>query len=161
MFPLTISVVLADHVRAQRDNPDGPNNANTICSSQAISGKFIWGVEHVGVDSYHMIFDRGEPFKGYLDDRLASKKARRRFPELEKVKLVTEGNSGEIIGLQVADLFAWCVSQKNQRDFAWQRRLLNLDRHDQWLDYAELMKPIPEAMALTKHWKLPTRRATK
>jgi hypothetical protein len=112
----------------------------------------------MNADCYHLVFDRGEPFKGHVDDRLANKKARQQFPVFSKIASITEAASSAYPALQVTDLYAWCVSQKDKRRFDWQKHLLSLDRLDQFLPYDRLIHPKDLAVQFVKEWKLPPRR---
>lgn len=157
LYPFTVTVNLSHHKRARADNPDVPNNANTICAVQAFGSCLAWGLENMKVDSYKMVFDRGEPFKGHAEDRVANKNFREQFPYLAKVS-ITEADAAGIPELQIADLYAWCVGQQHKRDFKWQKRLLGLDRHDEWLEYENLVNPEELTVRLAREWKLPLRR---
>lgn len=64
-------------------------------------------------------------------------------------------------GLQAADLFAWCVSHRDSASLRWHKEVLALPRMDEWIDYKELIKPIPGVASLVASWKLPKRRATR
>jgi hypothetical protein len=64
--------------------------------------------------------------------------------------------------LQAADLLAYCVGRKNDIRFGWQRKVVEIERIEEWLDYSELSKPLLDIVDLAKNkWKLPRRRATR
>jgi hypothetical protein len=159
VYPCTVSVVLPDHIRARSALENIPKNANEICSIQALHRCLEWGRDIVGADFYHLIFDQGEPFRGHIEDRRVSKKAVREFPVLGRITAVTDADMRNVPALQIADLFAWCVSHKKEnKKYSWQRRVLNIDRMDDWINEPHLMNPIARTMELMKEWKLPRRR---
>jgi hypothetical protein len=159
LYPFTVTVPLAEHGRARNENPDAPNNAAVICSTQAIGACLEWGQHNMKADAYHLVFDRGEQFRGPAYDRWINKKAVREFPELGKISSITDADSSITPALQVADLYAWCVSQKNKRDFEWQRRLLALDRQDEIIPYELLIHPVKRAVDLAGRFNFPARKA--
>jgi hypothetical protein len=157
IYPFTVTVPLSDHKRARQENADVPKHAATICAVQALGSTLIWGEKHMKVTAYQFIFDRGEPFKGHVEDRRV-KKAIREFPALERIT-VTEAASSTYPALQIADLYAWCVSQKNKRDFKWQKRLLSLPREDEYIPYDLMIHPNALTVKFVREWKLPARKA--
>lgn len=161
LYPYTVTVVLEDFKKAREVNSDVPKDATEICATQAAWRCLEWGADIAKADFYHLFFDRGEPFRGHICDRMRNPKAQKRLPLLDRITHIGESDCRHVPALQLADLFAWCVSHKNKMPYRWQTRVLNLPRIDEWLDYKELVKPFPTTANLVKSWKLPRRRPTR
>jgi hypothetical protein len=162
VYPCTISVVLSDYIKARQTLPNTPADATEICSTQALHRFLEWGTELAHADFYHLVFDQNEPFRGHIEDRRRNKKAKKEFPILGRIMSATDADMRHVPALQVADLFAWCVSHKNKQPyFSWQKRLLDLDRMDDWISSEHLANPITRTLELAKEWKLPPRKPTR
>jgi len=167
LFPVTITVHLADFVRLRKDRPEeGAKTAPEALVTQAISRVMEWGEKHHNppVTAYHLFFDRNEPYRGYIHDRWVSKKARRALPLLNKVVEVGEVLDMRITpALQLADLYAWCRSQKGKPpDFKWKRKLLKMDRIGEVLTYEAMVNSlIPGVTKIVESWNLPRKKPTR
>jgi hypothetical protein len=118
----------------------------------------------MGAHFYHFVFDQNEPFMGHVSDRQTNRKAKKHLKSfVDRILSTTTGNMREVPALQMADLFAWCVSQKGRKPrFRWQNRLLNQrDWFHDWFGYDQIVNPIPGVPALVKSWNLPRRKPTK
>jgi hypothetical protein len=162
LYPFTVSVVLDDFKKARQTNSSVPRDANEICAVQTLGGCLSWGMRHQRPHFYHLFFDQGEPFRGHIVDRQTNPKSAKIIPLMDRIIMKGEVDMRHVPALQMADLFAWCVSHRNKGDMhGWQRRLLNFPRGDEWLDYKELIKPHQSTVGFVKEWKLPRRRATR
>ena len=160
LMPFTATIVLSDFKRARGVNSDVPKDATEILATQALNACFEWGTSR-GTDWYDLFFDKNEPYRGHVVDRKRNPKARRQVPEIEKVSLIAEADMVHVPALQMADLLAWCVSHKRTPARNWQKRLLSLARVDEWLEYNNLIKPIPGVADLIREWKLSPRKPTR
>ncbi len=117
----------------------------------------------MGANYYHMFFDRSEPYRRYIYDRRYSKKARKHLPLLEKIIEIAEIDDMRCSpALQLADLYAWCVSQQDKTpNYKWQTKLLKQDRVSDLLDYPAMReKLIPGVTELVDGWNLPRKKPT-
>ncbi len=162
LHPFTITVVLADFVRCRKEKHPGAKNAPEALATQALEGVLRWGHEHMKVQSFHLFFDQNEPYLRHIYDRKHSKRARKDDTRLDDVFL-TEADAKKVPALQLADLYAWSVSQQDRPEqFKWQTKLLKLDREDEWLDYNALLKKIRPGIAeKVEGWKLPPKKDTR
>ena len=85
----------------------------------------------------------------------------KQVPIIDRVTYIGESDMRKAPALQLADLFAWCVSHKHKDLYEWQSNLLKVPRLDEWIDYSEAIKPIAGTAELVKTWKLPRRRPTR
>ena len=108
-----------------------------------------------------VFFDQSEPFRGHIWDRQRNHKVLKQLPLLERITRNEEVDMRHVPALQMADLFAWCVSHKSAVRMSWHKAVLDLSRMDEWIDYKELVKPIPGVATLVASWKLPKRRPTR
>jgi hypothetical protein len=164
LYPFVVTVVLKDYLRARKDHPDVPPTAEEILVTQVLHGCLKWDIDYIGSNTWHLFFDQNEPYRGHVCDRQNKREMLRKFPLMKKVVENAEADMRHVPALQLADLFAWCVSQKNRkRPFNWQDKVLSLDRGHmwEWLDYAALTHPIPGMTDLMKSWKLPKRKPTR
>ena len=61
--------------------------------------------------------------------------------------------------LQVADLYAWCVSNQDvDHGYDWKAKLLRMDRFDQLINSETIGETIGGSQAVWDSWKLPPRR---
>jgi len=160
LLPFTVTVVLDDFKRARDANPEVPKDATEILATQALHACLEWGQSR-GAHVWYLFFDQNEPYRGHISDRRHNPKAVRQVPLMDRVFIQEEADMRYVAALQAADLFAWCVSHKKKHLHAWQTDLLRLPRLDEWIEYGDLLKPIPGVADLVKKWKLPRRRATR
>jgi len=162
LYPFTVTVVLEDFIKAREISSDVPKDATEICATQAVNRCLEWGKDIAHADFYHLFFDQGEPFRGHISDRKRNPKALKQLPLLDRIMHIGESDCRYVPALQLADLFAWCVSHKNRTPrYGWQTKVLSLPRIDEWLDYKLLVKPLPATANLVKSWNLPRRRPTR
>lgn len=162
LYPFTVTIALKDFVRFRSEAHLGPKTAPECLATQALGAVVEWGEDVMQADSYHFVFDQNEPYLGHVHDRKHNRKSRKALPIMEKVR-ISEGDMRKTAALQLADLFAWCVSQRSRTpQFKWQVRLLKKDRVDEFLDYEALTtKLIPGVAEMVEGWKLPPKKATR
>jgi hypothetical protein len=162
IVPFTVTIVLKDFIKAREYNPDVPKDANEVLATTALYRCLEWGSEILMADWYHLFFDQNEPFRGHVSDRTRNPKAVKQIPLLDRIVMKGEVDMRVTPALQVADLFAWCVSHKNALPrYEWQDRLLSHKYMDEWLEYDKLVKPIQQTVDIVKQWKLPSRKPTR
>lgn len=160
LYPFTVTVVLKDFIEARKITSGLPTTAAEACVTQALAKCLEWGVNAVA-EHHHLIFDQGEAFRGHIVDRNRSRKALKDVPVLGKITSIEEADMRKLPPLQLADLYAWCVSHKERNlGFRWQEQLLSMDRDDEWITYDRLINPIPGVADLVGGWKLPRRKPT-
>ena len=101
---------------------------------------------------------------GHILDRKTNKKSSKHLkPMWDRISSITEADMRDLPALQMADLFAWCISHRLQKPrHKWQNRILNHRKWlDDWLEYDQLMRVIPGISDLVKSWNLTPRRATR
>jgi hypothetical protein len=160
LYPFTVTVVLKDFVRAREANPDVPKNATEVLATQALHACIEWS-ESRGAHFMDLYYDRNEPYRGHTVDRQRNPKAVKQLSSLARIAIPPELDTREAAELQMADLFAWSVAHKEAPKRPWHHRLLDLPRGDEWIAYADLIKPIPGVSDLVKSWKLPKRKPTR
>jgi len=160
LFVATLSISVAEFLRARQAIPDLPNTIEEICATESLSFSFRWG-RSIGAKYYHLYYDQGEPFYGHIDNRMRHKKARRAIPLLNKVVVFAQANMRFTPALQMADLFAWCISHNDQVSRSWHKRLNDLHWNSLGLDYSHLLNPKRGAVELMASWKFPRRRPTR
>ena len=159
---VTLTVYLEDYKKAREKNPKIPNSVNEICTSELLGFVFRWG-RKIDADCYHLYFDQGEPFYGHVRNRIDSSRVRRDIQVLEKVAVLAEADMRSVPALQLADLFAWCISHNdNPSKRLWHRSLNDLPIDPSWesvyLDEGYLLNPTPGALERTAAWGMPQRR---
>ena len=156
--PVTISVVLRDFKRALQKIPllGCPEH---LCAIQAAACCLTYG-KWLEYDKYQFFFDQNEPFYGHIKDRTCNRKSKRSSPTWNVVHL-GESNMRDVPALQAADVLAWSVNHQSGVMREWQQRLLAIDRDQQWLDYASLVKAKPEDLEVIAAFGLPHRRPMK
>jgi hypothetical protein len=166
LYPCTITIHLADFIKARKDKPNqGAKTAPEVLATQAFYRVLEWGENNHNppVDFYHLFFDRNEPYRGYIYDRMINKKARKHLYLLDKVDEIAEVNMRRVPALQLADLYAWCRSQKDKPPhYKWKRKLLKMDRMSEVLTYKVLTENVvPGITELVESWKLPRKKPTR
>jgi hypothetical protein len=157
IFPCTTTFVLEAFNNARRSD-DHARTAEEQLIRQATGACAKWA-EIRGADTHEFIFDRGEPYRGFVCNLIESKKALGDAPWLKSVKRNENGSSRDTPGLQLADLYAWAVSnQKRPQISPWHAQLLGMTRLDQWFDLTNIHEVIPGSQEIWNSWKLPTRK---
>jgi hypothetical protein len=159
---VTMTIYLEDYKRAREKKPEMPNSVNEICTSEMLGFVFRWG-RKIGAEWYHLYFDRSEDFYGHVRDRKDNKKIRKDVPLLERVAVLVEAEMQLTPGLQLADLFAWCISHNDATSKRlWHRALDDLPIDPSWesayMDEGYLLNPTPGALERTQAWGMPQRR---
>jgi hypothetical protein len=80
LYPHSITVKLAEFIKARQDNPDVPRSANEVCVTQAVYDCMKWGFDGLGAQNIHLYFDQGEPFRGHICDRANHRKVLKQLP---------------------------------------------------------------------------------
>ncbi|MHB1672795.1 MAG: hypothetical protein ACYCSP_00945 [Acidobacteriaceae bacterium] len=158
LLPHTITIDLKDFIRARKVNPDVPKSANEICVTQAVFDCMKWGLDVLGVEHFHLFFDRNEQFRGHICDRVNNPKVLKKLPFLAKITTIAEVDMRNAPALQFADLLGWCASHKQDVRTKWHERMLKNSWTEYIVGYDQLINPIPRAVEFAKEWKLPRRR---
>jgi hypothetical protein len=158
---VTMSIYLEDYKRARETNPRLPNSVYELCTSEILWFVFRWGRE-VGAKWHHLYFDRGEAFRGHALDRARSDRVKETSPIFNDVVVKDEVNMRHTPALQLADLFAWCISHNDEPNKRlWHRALNDLPVDPSWesvyMDENYLANPTPGALERTAEWRLPRR----
>jgi hypothetical protein len=152
----TLTIFLEDYRKARDVVALLPNSVNDILVSESLGFCFRWG-RRIGAEQFHLHFDRGEPFRGHVLNIKESKKAKLDVPIFEKITVHPAADSSFTPALQMADLFAWCISHNDNANRWWHRVLNDLPWDSRYLDYGYLVKPDPVALERTLRWNLPRR----
>jgi hypothetical protein len=152
----TLTIFLEDYRKARDVVALLPNSVNDILVSESLGFCFRWG-RKIGAEQFHLHFDRGEPFRCHVLNIKDSKKAKLVVPIFEKVTVHPAADSSVTPALQMADLFAWCISHNDNTTRWWHRVLNDLPWDSRYLDYGYLVKPAPVALERTLRWNLPRR----
>jgi hypothetical protein len=152
----TLTIMLDDYRRARDVVPLLPNSVNEILTSETLGFCFRWG-RSIGAEHFHLHFDQGEPFRGHALDRANSEQAKIDAPYLAKMIVLPAADSKLTPALQMADLFAWCISHNDNVNRWWDRVLNDLPRDSKYLDYGYLVNPTPGALERTTDSNLPRR----
>jgi hypothetical protein len=158
-YPVTLTVLFDDWIRAKKTVPSLPDAIEEICATESLSFALKWG-RHTGVQKYELYFDRGEKFFGFIHDRWSHPKARKDIQLMKDILHVGTSISGDVPALQMADLFAWSINRANQETREWHRRLHTLPVWNPLLDYEHLINPNRRALELAAFWGLPRRRSS-
>ena len=165
IFPCVITIVLKDFKKAQ-SIPGSPQDATEVLAVQSFY-RMIECSQLIKASFLYLYFDRNEPFRGHISDRLRNKRftgdiKKDGFDIERRVAHIGESDMRAVPALQAADLLAWCVGHQDNIAFEWQKELLGIDRIQEWLDYSELSKPIAGLSDLVNNrWKFPRRRRTR
>ena len=162
IYCFVISINLADFVAHYQNNGGTAlKNANEGCLRQALHQLLLWSEQQAMCESVDCFFDRGEPFYGYIVNILESKKAVRDARLVLKIKNTIQANSRELPGLQMADLFAWAQSHRNDPWAPkWKVELLALPFQWEWIDKTNLNQVHQANQEAWATWKIPQRART-
>ena len=58
LYPHSITIKLAEFIKARQDNPDVPSSANEVCATQAVFDCMKWGFDGLGAQNIHLYFDQ-------------------------------------------------------------------------------------------------------
>jgi hypothetical protein len=157
--PATITVVLKDFKRASAEIQN-LGSVEHVCAVQAAVCCLRYG-KMMGFDKFQFYFDQNEPFLGHIRDRINNRKSRVSGPDWKLIVHTGASDMRRIPALQAADILAWPVNHKDQIRGNWQRRLLEIDRDKQWLDYSELMYCDRDIAKSVAAFRLPRRKPMK
>jgi len=163
LYCFVFSINLKDFVNYAKSNSDAIKDANEGCFRHAITDVLEWSRDEAAAcEEIHCIFDQGEPFYGYLVNLLESEKAKTDSWMLKKITSRTETDSRITPALQLADLFAWVQSHKNEPwNPEWKKTIRRLPYRWQWLDASNIHQINNAHQEIWKTWKIPKRAATK
>jgi hypothetical protein len=158
---ITMSIYLEDYKKVREVNPLLPNSVYELCTSEVLGFVFRWG-RKMGAEWHHLYFDQGEDFRGHALDRVSLDRVKKTSPIFENVVVNAEVNMRHTPGLQLADLFAWCISHNDEPNKRlWHRALDDLPDDPSWvsiyMDEKYLANPTPGALERTAAWRLPRR----
>jgi hypothetical protein len=125
---VTTLTIMQDDFRRARAKVPLLKNIDDLCLSESLRFGFEWG-RKIGAEQFHLHFDRGERFRGYAIHRRNSKQAKKDAPYLGKIVVCGAADSGVTPALQMADLFAWCISH-NDDVARWWHRVLHCREDD-------------------------------
>ncbi len=157
LLALTLRIPLDDYRRARNENPHLPNSVREILLSEVLSFAFRWG-RSISAEWHHLYFDQGESYYGHALDRKNSRRARKQITDMWKVAHLVKANMRFVPALQLADLFAWCISHNDVVTREWHDALHKLDWLSLYLDYGYLKEPTPGALERTANWELTRRK---
>jgi hypothetical protein len=158
---VTMCIYLEDYKKARENNPLLPNSVYELCLSEVLGFVFRWG-RKLGAESHRLYFDQGEEYRGHAIDRVNSNRVKSTCPIYSDVEVMQEVNMRRTPAIQLADLFAWCISHNDEPNKRlWHRALDNLPINPSWesvyLDKGYLANPTPGALEMTNKWRLPRR----
>jgi hypothetical protein len=159
LCPITLTIPFEDWLKAKKTVPNLPDTIEELCATESVNFAFKWG-RYIGSKKYELFFDQGERLYGHINTRWRHPKAKRDIPIMEDVVHVGESVSKYVPALQMADLFAWCISHNDSVSRQWHRKLYGFAWHSALLDYAHLINPIPEALEKVASWGLSPRKSS-
>lgn len=156
---VTMSIYLKDYINARKSNPLLPNSIYELCTSEVLGFVFRWG-RKVGAEQHYLYFDQGEDYRGHALARANSKRVKRTSTIFKNVVVEDEVDMRRTPAIQLADLFAWCISHNDEPNKRlWHRALNDLPVDPSWesvyMDEKYLANPIPGALERTAQWCLP------
>jgi hypothetical protein len=154
---VTLTIPLNDYRKARKVVAKLPNSITELCTSESLGFCFNWG-RRIGAQFYHLYFDQGEPFYGHAHDRKVGKKSKKAITLMKDVVHLGQSNMRVVPALQLADLFAWCITHNDAVTRKWHERLHDIPWDSLYLDYGYLVNPTPGALERTADWNLPQRK---
>jgi len=158
---VTMTIFLEDYKKARAQNPLLPNSVYELCTSEVLGFVFRWG-RRVSAEWHHLYFDQGESYRGHALDRVRADRVKETSSVFNYVVVNDEANMRHTPALQLADLFAWCISHNDDPNKRiWHRALNDLPVDPSWesvyMDEKYLASPTPGALERTASWRLPRR----
>jgi hypothetical protein len=170
IIPVTVTIDARDFTR-QAQTPGNPRVLSEVLASQLLDRIIMGGREiafRKGEDPkkvfYEFFFDRGEPYRGHILDRVE-------HPVFKRTTLKVSGidigryfqvnaplDSKDFAELQAADLFAWCYNHRHRIQFEWHYRMMDVRSDSVLLDHDALSKPSQQTVNFIESLKLPKRR---
>ncbi len=162
VFPSVVSIELKDFVQNAKVNPTHPQNADQSILRHCIANVVWWAQHKASCSECSLFFDQGEPFLGILIQIMQSKKAMRDAPALAMITSKGDADSRKVPGLQLADLYAWCVSHRlTEWHPEWLKTLLSDDYQLNHYDSTVISDVDTQAIQTFESWKVPRRSRTK
>ncbi len=162
LYPYTVTIHIKDYIRARDENEGLPVSLDEVLATEAINAVFKFGNDFAGTEYFDLIYDQNEPYRGHILDRQRHPKAVKVLQMFEKIATNTEANMRLFPPLQLADLWAWCVSHKREEQiWKWQQKMLNHPSDEAYGDYEKLSRPIQGTIDLVRKWKFPKRKRTR
>jgi hypothetical protein len=160
IYPFSVTICLADYIRAQKSNPQVPQDAHDVLIREALFWCIEWG-RTFSAREYHLFFDLSEKSRGYVSEFKQNRKATNEYPILNECS-ITEASSRKYPGLQMADLFAFSHSNiKAYNGNAWHQMVMGIEQDSVTFTYEELLNPIAAVVEKRKQWGLVQRKATR
>jgi hypothetical protein len=170
IFPSTVTIDAKEFRNVRDQIPTGPQILTEALASQGLDRLIVGGrtvAQRLGWDDkkvfYELFFDRGEPYRGHLEDRM-------RHPGFRSAVLQADGidvdryihihpplDSKDFPELQAADLFSWSYNHRQTIQFEWQYRLLDIPSDSVLLDRSALQNPEWKHVNFISSLKLPPR----
>jgi len=163
LVPTSTTLELLDFKKVQAH--DGPQDATQILATNGL-GQAVTLAGAVRSHFIELFFDRNEPYRGHVQDRLVNprflREMKRRNMDLSRYMLLgPELDMRDVPELQAADMFAWAVGNQRRSSCSWQQTLLSIpSRLSEWFDHDVLKRPDPVVDALEKSCQFPPRRPT-
>jgi hypothetical protein len=154
--PCAVRVDLDGFKRAQ-DELDDLGAVTEVCATQCLEHCARWW-QLRRAHWLYLFFDRGEPYRGHIEDRIRSPRATREFPLSKRIKRFEEVDMRNVPALQAVDRMAWSVSHWNKVNADWHARVLRIPRDDDPIDHSRIAEATPESLAKIKAYKLPPRK---
>jgi hypothetical protein len=160
----TISLDLKAFRKVRDEIPRGPQDASEVISTQSFT-KILECAGQVGAHFIELLFDRNEPYRGHIVDRIRNPLFIRQMKEnnidLERrVIMGPELDMRDTPMLQAADLLAWCACRRKRPTLDWHKEVLSIRRADELIEESHLRQPDPLTVSFVQHCKFSKRRPT-
>jgi hypothetical protein len=164
LVPHVITISLKDFLRARETNPELPKDVTEICATQAAGFALRQGFTYEA-HFFHFYFDQNESFRKHIEQRKLNKKANAHLKQInDRIIHIGGSDMRHVPALQMADLFAWCVSYQYRKPrYKWQNRILDHNNFE-WFDYDKLLavrSDFPDMVKQVRSWGLPNTTSTK
>jgi hypothetical protein len=161
LYPFSVTICLADYIRARQSNPQVPQDAPDVLIREALFWSTEWGRNVIGARDYHLVFDRSEQSRGYVSELKQNRYATTEYPMLKEWS-IAEAPSRKYPGLQMADLFAFSHSNiKAYNGNRWHQMVMGIEQDCVSFTYEELLNPVSAVIEKRKQWGLVRRKATR
>ena len=170
IIPATVTINAKEFRKVRDEIPNGPQILTETLASQTLDRLISGGREiamRQGEDDrkvfYSLFFDRGEPYRGHIEDRMRHPVFRRTVLEKDGVdveryiQVHPPLDSKQFPELQAADLFSWCYNHRHNISFEWQYWMMDIRSDSVLLDRAALTKPEWTTVNFVNSLNLPPR----
>jgi hypothetical protein len=171
IIPTTVTMDAREFRIVRDEIPNSPQIVSEMLAAQTLDRLIMGGREIArrrGWDDrkvfYSLYFDRGEPYRGHIEDRM-------RHPDFQRTAIRVNGidveryihihpplDSRDFPELQAADLFSWCYNHRHRIYFEWQYKLLDMQSDSVLLDRDTLINPDWKTVNFIDSLNLPKRR---